>query len=173
LYPMRVLRHVKRPLSISLLLLLLLSTSGFSLHAIYCLCKGELRYSLFATDQEDQHCTTSGEGTCCVPGNKAAVKTGCGPSGPACCAPDNGDTHPCTAEEVIYTRLAAVFLAQGAEEAPQQEATTPSGPPAHLVPSYLSGLSKAALSPHNPWPRGPGIRFPGLARHLVFAQFRC
>lgn len=174
---MKWLRRHGKPLSASLLLMLLLSTSGFSMHAIYCLCKGELTYALFAPADDAAHCGSAkmdqDKASCCAPVPKARSSGSCAPVGMTCCGPDTADDHACTTEEVIYTRLATVFISLDLQS--QDTPVAASGPGhAGFGPfALLPGEAHADRMIRSFRPRGPAPTGPSRAFHVLYSQFRC
>ncbi|MCO6484658.1 MAG: hypothetical protein J5I41_02660 [Saprospiraceae bacterium] len=150
-------------------LTLLVSTTGLSVHAVYCLCKGELSYSLVHLEVGEMACAMSGEEaeSCCGPGE------GCGPASQVSdCCREPGDDHACRTEETIYTRLASVFLVQ----LDQQDEITPvwgdfGGSFWPTPEPFMADSGERSKSPPGPLSRGgPWSHYPA---YVSFQQFRC
>jgi hypothetical protein len=96
-----------------MLAVLLVSTIGVSIHTLYCFCKNELEYSLFATETED-HCSKSAEAVtlppCCQ--KIAAQKSCCAAEK---CAEDDHTKKPCTKKGTVYVKLNVDYLIPGTD----------------------------------------------------------
>ncbi len=159
-----------RSITASLMALtLLVSTTGLSVHAVYCLCKGELSYSLVHLEVGEMACAMSSEETepCC------GSSEGCGlDSRAAGCCRDAGEDHDCRSEETIYARLAAVFvtpLDQQDDSASDRGDLVAGTWPAQESHLYISGL----LLNRDEGPPLRGGPWSPCPAYLAFRQFRC
>lgn len=159
-----------RSITASLMALtLLVSTTGLSVHAVYCLCNGELSYSLVHLEVGEIACAMSSEEAepCC------GSREGCGLDSQASgCCQDAGDDHDCRSEETIYARLAAVFVTQSDQ---QDDSVSDRGDlVAGTWPASESHIDTFGLLPE--WDAGPPSRggpWPHCPAYLAFRQFRC
>lgn len=174
---MKWLRRHGKPLSVSLLLMLLLSTSGFSMHAIYCLCKGELTYALFAPADDAAHCGAAKAdqetSSCCAPAQKPRASGSCFPAGMACCGPDAAEDHTCTTEEVIYTRLATVFITLDLQTQDVSVAASGADHPGYGPMALLPGEKYPGRMQGSSRLRGQARTHSLRALHVLYARFRC
>lgn len=154
-----------------LILVLFVSTNGLSMHAVYCLCKGELQYTFFQTDADNAACGRTPD-SCCRPDDARPLKQHCRVAAAteqlpgSCCAASDSGEHACTTDTIIYTRVAAAFLAPFTGE----YTTVPVAPPAPWPFPYspritLPVFAASLNSEHPPDTRAqPHIHKPQQAR---------
>lgn len=106
-------QSIKNIIVFGMLVVLLISTIGMSVHTLYCFCKGELEYSFFANETED-HCSKSVETAtlppCCQ--QIAAQKSCCATEK---CAKDDHTKKPCTKKGTVYVKLNVDYVIPGTD----------------------------------------------------------
>lgn len=151
----------KQLTAITLGLVLLISTTGIPVHALYCMCKGEWSVSFYA-EAEMTQCAIGDDKSdgCCE-----ATKTCCSATVPA-------DAHNCDSEETWFAKLNTVFLSQldndldGHKNASLQF-LFPFPSNSEWVSTILVDDQSARRALFRSGPLN------GPARHLLFRQFRC
>lgn len=85
---------------------LLISTIGIPVHAVYCMCKDAWEYSFFNNDSVESCCTKIESGTCC---SKPSQKQTCNPES-SVCADTGCSSGDCDASSTIIERLELAFV---------------------------------------------------------------
>lgn len=151
----------KQLTAIVLGLVLLISTTGIPVHALYCMCKGEWSVSFFAEAEMTQCASDSSEGEGC-----------CNAAKNCCTSLPIADDHNCDKEETWFAKLSTVFLSQLDQDQSDVKNFSVFKSFVLSVDQFLASNGKGV--DRTKWdPRFLQSPLGASARYILFQQFRC
>ncbi|MBP6185350.1 MAG: hypothetical protein KA479_10445, partial [Saprospiraceae bacterium] len=158
LHPMS---FTKQLTAITLGLVLLISTTGIPVHALYCICKGEWSVSFYTEAEMSQCDTGEDEGDAC-----------CGGAITCCSTTTAADAHNCDSEETLFAKLNTVFLSQLDNDL--DGSPNVSLPFLYPFPTGSKWVSDILVDDQSARrARFRSDRISGPSRHVLYQQFRC
>lgn len=149
---------------------LLISTIGIPVHAVYCMCKDAWEYSIFNNDTADSCCTKIESSACC---GKSSQKQTCNPES-SICADTGCSSGDCDASSTIIERLELAFVYEVSKLNLDLNTTYSFFPPFsdffhlnHTIPLHHS----VDLPPDRPDCTGPGHQHTAL--HMLHCAILC